>query len=45
MDDTDWYAERFERHRPHLRAVAYRMPSPTEAEDASREVAAEPIQR
>ena len=25
MDDEDWLAERFEQHRPHLRAVAYRM--------------------
>jgi RNA polymerase sigma factor (sigma-70 family) len=25
MDDRDWLAERFEAHRPHLRAVAYHM--------------------
>jgi hypothetical protein len=25
MDDQEWLAERFEEHRPHLRAVAYRM--------------------
>ncbi|HEX2179779.1 MAG TPA: sigma-70 family RNA polymerase sigma factor, partial [Actinomycetota bacterium] len=25
MDDKQWLAERFEEHRPHLRAVAYRM--------------------
>jgi RNA polymerase sigma-70 factor, ECF subfamily len=25
MDDSEWLAERFEAHRPHLRAVAYRM--------------------
>ena len=25
MDERDWLAERFEHHRPHLRAVAYRM--------------------
>ena len=25
MDEHDWLAERFEEHRPHLRAVAYRM--------------------
>jgi RNA polymerase sigma factor (sigma-70 family) len=25
MDDKDWLAQRFERHRAHLRAVAYRM--------------------
>jgi RNA polymerase sigma factor (sigma-70 family) len=32
---TDWLAERFERHRPHLRAVAYRMlGSRSEADDA-----------
>jgi RNA polymerase sigma factor (sigma-70 family) len=38
MNDTDWYAEQFERHRPHLRAVAYRMlGSLTEADDAVQE--------
>lgn len=25
MDDAEWLAGRFEEHRPHLRAVAYRM--------------------
>jgi RNA polymerase sigma-70 factor (ECF subfamily) len=25
MDESDWLANRFEEHRPHLRAVAYRM--------------------
>jgi RNA polymerase sigma factor (sigma-70 family) len=25
MDDKDWLAQRFEQHRAHLRAVAYRM--------------------
>lgn len=25
MDERDWLVERFEEHRPHLRAVAYRM--------------------
>jgi RNA polymerase sigma factor (sigma-70 family) len=25
MDDEDWLAQRFEQHRAHLRAVAYRM--------------------
>src|SRR4029078_132462 len=33
--NRDWLAERFEEHRPHLRAVAYRMlGSTTEADDA-----------
>jgi RNA polymerase sigma factor (sigma-70 family) len=35
MDDQDWLAERFEEHRPRLRAVAYRMlGSLSEADDA-----------
>jgi RNA polymerase sigma-70 factor (ECF subfamily) len=35
MDDDEWLAERFEEHRAHLRAVAYRMlGSLTEADDA-----------
>jgi RNA polymerase sigma factor (sigma-70 family) len=35
MDDRDWLAERFEAHRTHLRAVAYRMlGSLSEADDA-----------
>ncbi len=35
MDDHEWLAGHFERHRPHLRAVAYRMlGSLTEADDA-----------
>ena len=25
MDDRDWLAERFEAHRPRLRAVAWRL--------------------
>jgi RNA polymerase sigma-70 factor (ECF subfamily) len=35
MTEQDWLAEQFEEHRPHLRAVAYRMlGSLSEAEDA-----------
>ncbi|HET8617715.1 MAG TPA: sigma-70 family RNA polymerase sigma factor [Acidimicrobiales bacterium] len=35
MDEHQWLAERFEEHRAHLRAVAYRMlGSLTEADDA-----------
>jgi RNA polymerase sigma-70 factor (ECF subfamily) len=35
MDEREWLAERFAEHRPHLRAVAYRMlGSLTEADDA-----------
>jgi RNA polymerase sigma factor (sigma-70 family) len=35
MDDGDWLTERFEAHRAHLRAVAYRMlGSLSEADDA-----------
>ena len=35
MDESEWLAERFERHRAHLRAVAYRMlGSLSEADDA-----------
>ena len=38
MDDNNWNAEQFERQRPHLRAVAYRMlGSLTEADDAVQE--------
>jgi RNA polymerase sigma-70 factor, ECF subfamily len=38
MDEHDWMAERFEEHRAHLRAVAYRMlGSRTEADDAVQE--------
>ena len=35
MDENTWLADRFEEHRTHLRAVAYRMlGSLTEADDA-----------
>ncbi|HEY2174031.1 MAG TPA: RNA polymerase sigma factor SigJ [Mycobacteriales bacterium] len=35
MDESEWLAERFEEHRTHLRAVAYRMlGSLSEADDA-----------
>ena len=38
MDEADWLAERFEAHRPRLRAVAYRMlGSAAEADDALQE--------
>jgi len=38
MDENDWLAERFEAHRTHLRAVAFRMlGSPSEADDAVQE--------
>jgi RNA polymerase sigma factor (sigma-70 family) len=38
MEDRDWLAERFEAHRPHLRAVAYHMlGSGAEADDAVQE--------
>ncbi|HZP31547.1 MAG TPA: RNA polymerase sigma factor SigJ [Acidimicrobiia bacterium] len=38
MDQNEWLAERFEEHRPHLRAVAYRLlGSLTEADDAVQE--------
>src|SRR5919198_1710731 len=38
MEQQDWLAERFEEHRTHLRAVAYRMlGSVSEADDAVQE--------
>jgi RNA polymerase sigma-70 factor, ECF subfamily len=38
MDNRDWLAERFQDHRPRLRAVAYRMlGSMSEADDAVQE--------
>jgi RNA polymerase sigma factor (sigma-70 family) len=38
MDERDWLAQRFEEHRTHLRAVAYRMlGSLSEADDAVQE--------
>jgi RNA polymerase sigma factor (sigma-70 family) len=38
MNERDWLAERFEEHRKHLRAVAYRMlGSLSEADDAVQE--------
>jgi RNA polymerase sigma-70 factor (ECF subfamily) len=38
MAERDWLTERFEEHRPHLRAVAYRMlGSLSEADDAVQE--------
>jgi RNA polymerase sigma-70 factor, ECF subfamily len=38
MDDQQWLSERFEEHRPRLRAVAHRMlGSPSEADDAVQE--------
>jgi RNA polymerase sigma-70 factor (ECF subfamily) len=38
MDERDWLAQRFREHRPHLRAVAYRiLGSTSEADDAVQE--------
>ena len=38
MDEREWLTDRFEQHRSHLRAVAYRMlGSVNEADDALQE--------
>jgi RNA polymerase sigma-70 factor (ECF subfamily) len=38
MDEHDWLAERFEEHRTHLLAVAYRiLGSRSEADDAMQD--------
>src|SRR5918995_3542972 len=38
MDEREWLTERFEQHRPHLHAVAYRMlGSVSETDDAVQE--------
>jgi RNA polymerase sigma factor (sigma-70 family) len=38
MDERDWLVEQFEKHRPRLRGVAYRMlGSLSEADDAVQE--------
>lgn len=38
MDERQWLTDRFEQHRPHLRAVAYRMlGSVSESDDALQE--------
>lgn len=38
MEEREWLIERFQQHRPHLRAVAYRMlGSMSEANDALQE--------
>ena len=43
MDERDWLAERFEEHRSHVRAVAYRMlGSASEADDAVQEACLRP---
>ena len=43
MDQQEWLARQFEDHRPHLRAVAYRMlGSLGEADDALQDASAAP---
>jgi RNA polymerase sigma-70 factor (ECF subfamily) len=38
MNETDWLAQRFEEHRPHLRTIAFRMlGSANDTEDAVQE--------
>ena len=38
MDEREWLTQRFQEHRPRLRAVAYRMlGSTSEADDALQE--------
>ena len=37
MDERDWLAGRFEEHRSHLRAVAYRMLGSLSEADAVQE--------
>ena len=38
MDERDWLTQRFQEHRPRLRALAYRMlGSTSEADDAVQE--------
>jgi DNA-directed RNA polymerase specialized sigma24 family protein len=44
MHEHHWLAERFEEHRTHLRAVAYRMlGSLSEADDAVREAGSDSV--
>src|SRR5919107_818213 len=38
MDERDWLAQRFQEHRPRLRAVAYRMLGSTSEADAAGEI-------
>jgi hypothetical protein len=44
MDEREWLAERFQAHRPRLRAVAYRMlGSTSEADDAVQSTTCSPF--